>query len=55
MKTVILAIVIVLLSVLLLGVKVLFIKGAKFPNGHVHSSPALRKRGISCAESDSGR
>ena len=37
MKTVILAIVIVLVCVILLGVKVLFVKGAKFPSGHVLS------------------
>ena len=52
MKTVILAIVIVLVCVILLGVKVLFVKGAKFPSGHVHSSAALRSRGISCASSE---
>lgn len=49
MKTVILAIAVVLLCVILLGIKVLFIKGAKFPSGHAGSIPALRKKGIGCA------
>ncbi|MCM1066553.1 MAG: hypothetical protein NC418_03145 [Muribaculaceae bacterium] len=49
MKTVVLAIVIVLVCVVLLGVKVLFVKGARFPSGHVGSSEALRRKGIGCA------
>ena len=36
-------------AIVLLGVKVLFIKGARFPSGHVHDSEALRARGITCA------
>jgi hypothetical protein len=39
----------ILVAVILLGVKVLFVKGGKFPSGHVHSSEALRKRGVTCA------
>lgn len=49
MKVFLLSIVIIALCVLLLGVKVFFVRGGKFPSGHVHSSPALRRRGISCA------
>lgn len=49
MYTILTAIVLVLLSVLLLGVKVLFVKGGKFPSGHVAHSAALRNKGISCA------
>lgn len=48
MKTVILTIVLVLISVLLLGVKVLFVKGGRFPSGHAHDIPALRDKGIGC-------
>ncbi len=51
MKTLILTIALVLISVLLLGVKVLFVKGSSFPTGHVSHSEALRKRGIGCASS----
>ena len=36
------------LSVLLLGVKVFFVKGGRFPNTHVSGSKALRQRGIGC-------
>lgn len=47
MKVVLLSIALVLVSFLLLGVKVLFIKGGRFPSGH--STPELRRRGIGCA------
>ncbi|MBP3538131.1 MAG: hypothetical protein J6J93_11430 [Muribaculaceae bacterium] len=53
MKTVLLTVALVLISVLLLGVKVLFVKGSSFPSGHISHSAALRKRGIGCASSDS--
>lgn len=49
MKVVLLAIGIVLISVLLLGVKVLFIKGSRFPSSHVSGNPELVKRGARCA------
>lgn len=48
MDTVILSICLVAVAFVLLGVKVLFVKGGKFPSGHVHSSPALRRKGIDC-------
>ena len=35
----------------LLGVKVFFTKGGKFPNGHVSGNKALRQKGIGCAQS----
>lgn len=40
-------------AVVLMGVKVLFVKGGKFPSGHVHDNINLRRRGITCAHSDS--
>ena len=49
MKTALLAILIVGICFVLLGVKVLFIKGGKFPSHHAHSSPELRRRGVGCA------
>lgn len=49
MKTVLLAIAIVAVCVVLLGIKVLFVKGSAFPSGHVHDNVALRRKGISCA------
>ncbi len=51
MKLVLLSIAIVAAAFVLLGVKIIFVKGGRFPSSHVHSSPALRKRGLSCAAS----
>jgi len=53
MTTVFLAIFLIAIAFILLGVKVLFVKGAKFPSGHVHDSAALRRKGISCASESS--
>lgn len=36
MKLLLLSILLVALAVVLLGVKVFFVKGGKFPSGHVH-------------------
>ncbi|MDE6369105.1 MAG: hypothetical protein K2K94_07695, partial [Muribaculaceae bacterium] len=47
-----LSIAIIGLSVVLLGVKVLFVKGGRFPSSHVGDSEALRKKGVSCAHDD---
>lgn len=49
MKLAVLTIIILALSFVLLGVKVLFVKGGKFPTGHVGDSAALRSKGIGCA------
>ncbi len=49
LKTVLITIIFVALCVVLLGVKVLFVKGGRFPSGHVHDNAALRRQGISCA------
>lgn len=49
MKVLFLTIILLGICVLLMGVKVLFIKGSRFPNGHAGSSKALRERGVSCA------
>lgn len=42
-------IIILLVSVLLMAFKVLTVKGSRFPDGHAHSSPELRRKGIGCA------
>ena len=42
---------IVAISVLLLGVKVFFVKNGRFPNGHVSGNRAMRERGIGCVQS----
>ncbi len=48
--TLLLTLVIVGLAVLLLGVKIFFVKGGRFPNTHIHDNPEMRKRGITCAK-----
>ena len=39
---------IIAISVLLLNIKVLLKKGARFSSQHIHDSEAMRKRGIHC-------
>ena len=51
LDTVLISLLIVAICVLLLGVKVFFVKGGKFPNGHVSGNKALRKKGIGCVQS----
>lgn len=50
-ETILITLLIVAISLLLLGVKVFFTKGGKFPNGHVSGNKELRKKGIGCAQS----
>lgn len=52
MKLVFLAIFLVGIAVILLGIRVLFVKNGKFPSGHVKDIPALRKKNIHCAHHD---
>ena len=42
---------IVAISVALLGIKVFFVKGGRFPNSHVSGSKAMRSRDIGCVQS----
>ena len=49
MSTLLLTVVLIALAVLLLGAKIFFVKGGKFPNTHIHDNPEMKKRGISCA------
>ena len=49
MKLLLITICLLLAAVVLMGVKVLFVKGGKFPSGHVHDNVALRRKGNSCA------
>lgn len=39
------------ISILLLGIRIFFKKGGKFPNIHIGGSKVMRDRGISCATS----
>lgn len=49
MKILLLTFVLLAIAIVLLGVKVLFVKGGKFPSGHVRDSEHLRRRGIGCS------
>lgn len=49
METILLAIGLLAAAVLLLGVKIWFVRGGKFPNTHIHGNPEMQKRGITCA------
>ncbi len=51
LNTILFTLLIVTICVLLLGIKVFFVKGGKFPNGHVSGNKALRDRGIGCVQS----
>lgn len=51
LDTILITLLIVAICVLLLGVKVFFVKGGKFPNTHVSGNKALRDRGIGCVQS----
>jgi len=48
-RVVFLAVLFVGIAVLLLGIRVFFVKGGKFPNSHIEGNKALRDKGICCA------
>ena len=50
-ETILISFAIIAISVLLLGVKMIFIKGGKFPNTHVSGNPKMRECGVGCAQS----
>ena len=49
-ETILISLLIVAISLILLGVKVFFTKGGKFPNGHVSGNKTLRQKGIGCVQ-----
>ena len=55
LNTILITIVIIAIVVLLLGIKVFFVKGGKFPGMHISSNKEMQKRGISCAVSTDAR
>ena len=50
-ETLIITALLVGISILLLGIRIFFKKGGKFPNIHIGGSKVMRDRGISCATS----
>ena len=55
LKTILITIVIIALVVLLLGFRVFFIKGGRFPSMHISSNKEMKRKGISCAVSTDAR
>lgn len=51
LETILITLLIVAICVILLGIKVFFVKGGRFPNGHVSGNKAMRERGIGCIQS----
>lgn len=49
--TLLTSLLIVAICIVLLAVKILFVRGGKFPNTHVSGNKALREKGISCVQS----
>jgi len=49
-QTLLISLALVSLVVLLLGIRVFFVKDGKFPNTHIGSNKAMRERGITCAK-----
>ena len=47
--TILISIGVVALCIVLLGIRVFFVKGGKFPSSHIHDNPAMRKKHIGCA------
>ena len=46
LNTILITLLIVAICLILLGINVFFVKGGKFPNGHVSGNKALRNKGI---------
>ena len=55
LKTILITIVIIAIVVLLLGFRVFFVKGGKFPSMHISSNVEMKRKGISCAISTDAR
>lgn len=51
LDTILITLLIVAICLVLLGVKVFFVKGGQFPNGHVSGNKALHEKGIGCIQS----
>lgn len=50
-KTFLIAIAFLGVAILLFGVKIFFTKNGKFPNSHVSGNKEMRKRGVTCVQS----
>lgn len=48
-NAIIVSTILLFLSILLLGVRIFFVKNGQFPNIHIGGNKALRNKGIPCA------
>lgn len=48
MRLLLLSIILMAAALLLLCVRVLFVRGGRFPSSHIHDNEALRQRGLDC-------
>ncbi len=55
LNTILITVAIIGIAVALLGIKVFFVKGGKFPGMHISSNKEMQRRGISCAVSTDAR
>ncbi len=49
--TILITLLIVAICLALLALRMLLVKGGKFPNGHVSGNKTLRDKGITCVQS----
>lgn len=49
LNTILITVLIIAVAVVLLGIRVFFVKNGKFPDMHIGHNAELKKRGISCA------
>ena len=50
LEVVVLSVIFLLICIVLLCISIIIKKNGKFPNTHVGGSPALRKKGIKCIQ-----
>lgn len=48
MKVIIMSILLLSIGIILMSVRILFIKGGRFPSSHVSANKSLRDKGITC-------
>jgi hypothetical protein len=49
--TLLTSLLIVAICIVLLAIRILFVRGGTFPNTHIGGSKAMRERGIGCVQS----
>jgi len=49
-KVILLTLILIGIAVLLLGIRIFFFKGGKFPSSHVGDNEVLAQKGIHCAQ-----